>query len=329
LNAINGAREPIGQRAIPGHWMAASLAVSGLAVGLLLAWDRLGLAPRSWGMAACAVSLGLLACVRLGMRRAADPFQRWLRDFTEDMLLFCGIALLGVLASYPIAASTHGYVDATLQRWDRALHFDWIAWYREVAAHPVLRRMGEAAYAAIYVSPILLLGWFARAGQRFEARRFLLAFWLTEVLTLLLFHEFPAEGPLAFLWRGPIPYMPTSALYQHQLIPALRLHHVSGIDLGALRGLVCAPSFHTASAVLYMWAAWPVVQLRRVVVPINCAMLLATPIEGTHYLSDMIAGAAVAGFAVGVVVLALRLTGRHLVHGPEPMPAFARVNRPG
>lgn len=308
--------------------MAASLAISGLAVAVLLAWDRLGLAPRSFGVAACALSLGLLACLRVWARAAVDPFRRWLRDFAEDMLLFCAIALLGVLASYPLAASTHGYVDATLQRWDTALHFDWIAWYRGVTSHPVLRRLGEAAYATIYVSPFLLLGWFAKTGQRFEARRFLLAFWLAEVLTLLLFREFPAEGPLAFLWHGPIPYMPTSALYQHQLIPALRLHHVSGIDLGALRGLVCAPSFHTASAVLYMWAAWPVVQLRRVVVPLNCAMLLATPIEGTHYLSDMIAGAAVAGFAIGVVVLALRWTGRHLHHGLEPMPTFARVGQP-
>jgi membrane-associated phospholipid phosphatase len=113
------------------------------------------------------------------------------------------------------------------------------------------------------------------------------------------------------------------------LIPALRLHHVSGIDLGALRGLVCAPSFHTASAVLYMWAAWPVVQLRRVVVPLNCAMLLATPIEGTHYLSDMIAGAAVAGCAIVVVVFGLRWTGRHLLHEPERGRTFARVRQPG
>ena len=309
--------------------MAASLIFSGLAVAALLAWGRLGLAPGSAGAVGGAACLVVLACLWICARRVVHPLQRPLRDFAEDALLFCAIALLGVLASYPLAAGTHGFVDARLERWDIALHFDWIAWYRKVTAHPALQRMGEAAYASIYVSPFMLLGWFAWTDQRFEARRFLLAFWLAEVLTLLLFSEFPAEGPLAFLWHGPIPYMPTSALYQHQLIPALRLHHVSGIEFGALRGLVCAPSFHTASAVLYVWAAWPVVLLRRVIVPLNCAMLLATPIEGTHYLSDMIAGAVVAGCAIVVVVFALRWTGRHLHHGHARAPAFARTGQPG
>ena len=309
--------------------MVASLALSGLAVGSLLAWDRLGLAPRSPGVALGTMLVCALAGLRVWARDADDGTRRALRDFAEDALLIIGIALLGVLASYPLAAGSHGFVDATLVQWDARLHFDWIAWYREVSAHPVLQRLGGAAYASIYVSPFVVLGWFAWAGQRFAARRFLLAFWLAEVLTLLLFRQFPAEGPLAFLWRGPIPYMPTSALYQHQLIPVLRLHRVDGIDMGALRGLVCAPSFHTASAVLYMWAAWPVAWLRRVVVPLNCAMLLATPIEGTHYLSDMIAGAVVAGCAILVVVFALRWTGRHLHHGHARAPAFAQVSQPG
>jgi membrane-associated phospholipid phosphatase len=95
--------------------------------------------------------------------------------------------------------------------------------------------------------------------------------------------------------------MPTSALYQEQLIPALRSHRMSVIDLGALRGLVCAPSFHTAAGVLYIIAAWPIRPLRWFLVPVNIAMLLATPIEGTHYLVDMIAGMLVALFATCLV----------------------------
>ena len=315
--------------AIPGHWMAASLGLSALTVVLLLASDRLGLAPRTPGAELKVVWFCGLSMVRLGLRNPASLLQQRLRDFAEDALLFTATALLGVLASYALAARTHGFVDAVLVRGDAALHFDWVAWYRGVIAHPLLRQLGEAAYAAIYVSPFVLLGWFAWAGQRFEARRFLLAFWLAEVLTLVLFREFPAEGPLAFLWRGPIPYMPTSALYQHQLIPALRLHRVEGIDMGDLRGLVCAPSFHTASAVLYMWAAWPIARLRWVLVPLNCAMLLATPIEGTHYLSDMLAGAVVAGCAIVAVVLALRWTGRRRHDRPELPLAFARTSQPG
>jgi hypothetical protein len=35
-------------------------------------------------------------------------------------------------------------------------------------------------------------------------------------------------------------------------------------------------------------------------------MLLATPVEGTHYLADMVAGAAVAGVALTLVAMVRR-----------------------
>jgi membrane-associated phospholipid phosphatase len=163
---------------------------------------------------------------------------------------------------------------------------------------------------------LVLIGHFALTGQRARSRRFLLTFWLGAVLTLALFPLFPAEGPLAYLWHGPIPYMPTSALYQEQLIPALRMHRVTDIDLGHLRGLVCAPSFHTVSAVIYIAAAWPCRSLRWPISLLNLAMLLATPIEGTHYLSDMIAGFGVAVAAITLVDLALSATTRSTGHSP-------------
>ncbi len=151
------------------------------------------------------------------------------------------------------------------------------------------------------MSPAILLGYFAWTGHRASARGFIAAFWLAAVLSLSLFPFLPAEGPLAFLWRGPIPYMPESALYQMSLIPELRRHGISHVDLGALRGLVSAPSFHTASAILYVAAAWPFRRLRWPLLVINIAMLLSTPVEGTHYLTDMIAGALVAIAALGIV----------------------------
>jgi membrane-associated phospholipid phosphatase len=123
---------------------------------------------------------------------------------------------------------------------------------------------------------------------------FIASFWLAAVATLLLFTLAPAQGPLAYLWHGRIPYMPQSALYQAQVIPLLRHHAVHEVAVTSLHGLVCAPSFHTVSAVLYIIAAWPIRKLRWPLLALNLAMLLATPVEGTHYLTDMIVGALVA-----------------------------------
>ena len=158
----------------------------------------------------------------------------------------------------------------------------------------MLQQLGAIAYGSIYVTPWILLGWLAWHDERGRAHRFLLSFWAASVLTLALFPLFPARGALAFLWHGPIHYMPTSGLYQSAIIPALRTHAIQAIDLGAVQGIVCAPSFHTASAVIFMVTAWSFPSLRRVIVPLNFAMLLSTPVEGTHYLTDMLLGAAVA-----------------------------------
>ncbi len=303
----SGTAAPVGAPLLPAAWLVWMLVASSLVVAAMMAQAQLILVPRTIGFAAAVAVLLPLALGRWGLKRPVSLRQRQLQAFCEDAFLFLATSLLGVLASYPAAAGTSGYADASLAKVDRFLHFDWLALYGIVSRHPLLQHLGAGAYAAIYVSPIVLLGYFAMAQRRCEARRFIATYWVAVVLTLALFPLFPAEGPLAFLWHGPIPYMPTSALYQEQLIPALRAHQMTDIDLGALRGLVCAPSFHAASAVVFIAAAWPIPRLRWLLVPVNLAMLAATPIEGTHYLADIIAGALVAVAAIILVRIGLRL----------------------
>lgn len=292
-----------------GAWLMALLVLSGVTVLFLMVRNGLVVTTDNPGFVGIVGAMLGLVAIRHGVRNAASTGERRLRDFAEYVLLFMAISLLGVLASYPAAAESKGFADPMLEHGDRLLRFDWIAMYRLVSAHPSLQYASAAAYACIFVSPALLLGHFAWTHRHDHAQRFLLTFWLAAVMTLLLFPLFPAEGPLAFMWRGPIPYMPTSALYQHQLIPALRSHQLTAIDIGSLRGLVCAPSFHTVAGALYVIAAWPVRRLRWIITGITAAMLLATPVEGTHYLTDMVFGLLVAIIASLLVGLWLRWPG--------------------
>jgi len=231
---------------------------------------------------------------RIALRRPRTRGRRIARDAIDHVGLFALICLVGALASYPVAANTHGFDDFALERADRLLRFDWIRWYDFVAAHPWLQLAGTLAYQSIFVTPAILLGYYAYSGRRAEARLFIASFSVAAVVTLLLFMLAPAQGPLAYLWHGRIPYMPQSALYQAQVIPLLRHHEVHTVAVTSIHGLVCAPSFHTVSAVLYIIAAWPIRKLRWPLLALNIAMLLATPVEGTHYLTDMIVGALVA-----------------------------------
>ncbi|MDQ2878516.1 MAG: phosphatase PAP2 family protein [Pseudomonadota bacterium] len=290
----NAAHGTTAQGIIPGWWIALAILGSFTTFAVLMQSADLHIdpvAPASLIFAACfAVAGG----VRWVLRHPRSGAERTTRDVAEYYSLFTIIALIGATSCYPLAAMTHGFADAGLQRADTAMGFDWLAWYRTVAAHPVLQWLGTAAYQSIFVTPAAILAYFAWSDDRARARRFLASFWLAAVAALTLYVFVPAVGPLAYLWHGPLPYVPESGLYQQQLIPLLRAHGLHVVDLGHLRGLVCAPSFHTASAVLFVAAAWPIKRLRWPVVVINTLMLMATPVEGTHYLSDMILGAAIA-----------------------------------
>ena len=290
---------------IDGRWIAIGLALSVACVVALLFDARMTIDPRSpvtWGFAGVLI---LFAVTRFVFRTPRTAAQRVARDLSESVGLFIGISLLGATATYPLAADTNGSIDPLLQSVDAALHFNWVAWYQTVAAHRALQLLGTAAYQSIFVTPALILGYCAWSDRRAEARGFIATFWLAAVVTLLLFRFMPAIGPLATLWHGPISYLPESALYEADLFPLLRTGNGYVVDLGALRGLVSVPSFHTSSGVVYIAAAWPMARLRWPVLVLTSAMLLATPVEGTHYLADMLAGAAVAMVAV-LTVAAIR-----------------------
>lgn len=298
-----------GGPAIRRHLFGALL-LSLLVLSMLMSLAELHIDPMGKGNRPFQIAGLILLALRFGLPRTAWAHAVPVARFSEYVGIFTFISLMGASASYPVAALTHGYADVTLQAIDESLGFDWLAWYQLVDAHPVLQALGTVAYRSIYVTPALLLWIFARNGQQGCAYTFIAGFWLATILTLALFTLMPAVGPFSHLWHQPIDYMPESELWQSGLIPTLREHTVHVIDLGQLRGIVSAPSFHTAAAVLYIVAGWRIVQWRWTIVAINAAMLLSTPVEGTHYLIDMILGVMVAGASLALLAWYEQALGR-------------------
>jgi membrane-associated phospholipid phosphatase len=72
------------------------------------------------------------------------------------------------------------------------------------------------------------------------------------------------------------------------------LHKLDG------NGLIAFPSFHCTAALLFVWSTWTIKWLRVPMMAICLALLVATPIFGGHYISDMIAGAVVMVVSVRV-----------------------------
>lgn len=296
---------PGAETPIPLRWLVLAALGSVVALALLLHHTGLTIALNGAAFAFGVVGIALLG-TRHAFRRSGLYPRPVLSDGAEDTLLFITIALSGAVASYGVAALTHGWVDAAMARFDHAIDFDWDTMYALTAANPALQIGGRIAYATIFASPVILVLSFATHGQRDEARCFLASFWLAAIISLVLFRWLPTLGPLAYSWHGPIDYMPTSGLYQADLIPMLREGRAEPIDLAHLRGLVGPPSFHAASAVLYILAAWRTRNLRWPLTVVNGLMLLSIPVEGTHYAVDVVSGAAVALTAYAVVRIVAR-----------------------
>lgn len=302
MRALSEVADPLA--VIPAYRLWLVFACGALASALLMWAAGLKIDPLSPSNIPYVIAGLIVITARNRHVIARLPHGRKIADVAGYYFVFTAIALTGAVTSYPIAALSHGYADTSLHLIDVALGFDWPAWYRLVADHRVLQWAGMAAYESIYLTPAILLGWFAWHGDRGAARRFLATFWLAAAITLTLFALMPAVGPLSYLWQGQIPYMPRSELWQPDLIPALRARSVHIVDLGQLRGIVSAPSFHAAAATIYTATAWRVTPLRRPLVLLNAAMLLSTPVEGTHYLSDILIGIGVAAGAIWLIRLA-------------------------
>lgn len=224
-------------------------------------------------------------------RRGGERVSALVAGCAAFFALASGTAALSYLAAMVAAPMA----DAGLARADAALGFDWLAWYRFVQAHPALHALLAFAYASMAVQILLCLLVLPLSGRAARNREFIATTAVTLLPTIALFAAFPAAS--AWVQYGARP--PAGLAYLQQLL-ALRAGRMAALRLDDLYGLITFPSFHVAAAVLIAYAArgTPLAFLALV---LNLVMAVSALSEGGHYLVDVLAGAAVAGLAIGVV----------------------------
>jgi hypothetical protein len=211
--------------------------------------------------------------------------------------------------TYVAASADLPMQDANLLAIDRALGFDWGAYVRYVDDHPALAAWVNYGYTMIRW-PIFAIPVVLAATHRYRRiEEFTFAFGVALIVTTIISGLVPAIGVFQQIGLDPISIKNLNLQpYLDQLrdLPPTRDGALRHLDLLGLGGIVTFPSFHAASAVLYAWALWPVRWMRPIVVLAFTAMLAATPINGGHYLVDIIAGTAIAVLAI----VAARRAGR-------------------
>ncbi|HEX8623865.1 MAG TPA: phosphatase PAP2 family protein [Allosphingosinicella sp.] len=257
---------------------------------------------------------------------------------TAAFLQFCLILPIGMLLSFAAAASDAPFRDGLLLAADRAVGFDWMAYAQWVDSRPWVAIAYRAAYLSFMMQPPLLIALLAWHGEFRRLHLFSFAFTFTLTVTCLIFYFVPAVSIYAHLQVPPEGFRnlhPVSTFQHLEFIEGMRAGTMPWIDPLKGAGLITFPSFHACGAVLLAWGFWGVRAARAPALLLNLTMLASTPLDGAHYLVDVIGGMLLAAAGIAVARTLERRLGPGLAQGVAracaPLaahPAFARRPNP-
>jgi hypothetical protein len=225
--------------------------------------------------------------------------------------------------SYPLR-------DDLLAAADAALGFHWpsmLAWFNGL---PRLAALSAQAYNAFSWQTVLLPFALACAGRFADLHRFWIAYGLCMALGHAGVYFLPALGAYDFYGIAPSMHDQVTLGYQSRHVgEVLGMRDGSIVDLmnRPQYGIVTFPSLHAGLGVLAAWAFWQLGPLRYPGVMLNASMIGATPLHGSHYLSDVIAGGALMALSIvasrHLIALALLIGSTRAGLNPRATPSLA------
>ena len=211
----------------------------------------------------------------------------------------------GIL-SYLAVTSDFPLIDRYLSAADAALGFDWLALFKWISDHPLIRLVLDLAYlsAAAQIFVLLVLLSIFRMFER------MVEFVWLYVLTLLIIIPISWLAPAAGAWSYYGVAHLTSAYYLPDFF-ALREGTVREIVMANMVGLIQFPSFHTTLCFILIYAARGIRILFPAFLGLNALMVASTFTAGGHYLADLIGGAAVVPIAIMIFDWGQRRPAKH------------------
>jgi membrane-associated phospholipid phosphatase len=221
-----------------------------------------------------------------------------LRALTEVAAQFLLILIFGLLLTYAAAAVKFPYVDADLYAIDNALGFNRHAYLKFFADRPWLSRIVEFAYFSMLpqfaLVPVVMF--FAKQFERVQ--RMTIAVAIALLITVLVSVFTPSLTAFVHVDMPEMANVPANLYTPEATMEALRAGTMRSVALNQLEGLISFPSFHTAAALIFIWTLHTVRYVSWAGVPLNLALIVATPTVGAHYFIDVVGGVVVAFAAI-------------------------------
>jgi membrane-associated phospholipid phosphatase len=281
-------------------WLTAAL------IALDAGWIALG--GFSFDMASLAACLGftaLLASVGFVYTRLRPDEKLGIMG-TETAFLTIFSAAACVF-SYLMTSTDRPLIDTTLAHWDADLGFNWYHYVAFANAHPIIGALSSAVYQTTLLQIALSVVVLPLLGHLDRVREMVLLVMASSLLCVIISAIVPSEGALAYFHPPASFYMqnhPVVDMAYKQAFFDIRDGALTHFGLTDLKGLVAFPSYHVALSAILMIAFrgikgwfWPVAVF-------NTLVILSTPIDGGHHLTDGIGGFVLALATAAVITRA-------------------------
>lgn len=217
--------------------------------------------------------------------------------------------------------------DAFLARVDAAVGLDWWAYVNWVKSNGFVGQLLTVAYLSSLPQvavAVIVLG-FSKRFDRLD--RFTLAFMFSSVITIALWTAFPSFGALPLRYAQGLPE-PTFflAMTKDAALKLLSLHAgpTPVLRLEDLTGLIGCPSFHTALAILTVYALWGTPYAGTIAICVNVLVIASIPADGGHHFADVAVGTVVTLVSLYLADIAMQRRTAFETSGVAANPAHLR-----
>lgn len=257
-------------------------------------------------LAECLGFTALLAAIGFVYTRLRPDEKLSTLSIETGFLLIASAA--GAIFSYLVTTLDMPLIDNFLVRVDDAIGFDWYHYVAFVNARPWLGDLSTFVYQTTLFQIAFAVVLLTMTGRVERTRELTAIVMVSSFLCVAVSGLLPSEGALAYYHPSASFYMqnnPVVDLAYKQTFFDLRHGLLTHLSLVDVHGLVAFPSYHVGLSVILMIAFRGIWKIFWPIAVLNTLVILSTPIDGGHHLSDGLGGIALALISA-VIVVSLR-----------------------
>ena len=278
-------------------WMIAAVLVADL-VGLPFS----ALSFNKANLAVCAAIAGIfLAAPSLQRRYEFSPATR---HFAVEVYILVLFGAVGFIFSYLAIENGLAIRDDWFAAIDRKLGFDWLSYTAFVLNNDWLRMASLFLYVLTPSLVGLALFRDCRHGHFNQASEIVATVIVGGVLCVLFSGMLPSAGGSGFLVADAGFYGDRAVVFDSEYKRTFfELRDGAGMEVFLLRpaALIAFPSYHAALCLLVVLAFNGSGLLGWTILALNIGTLLSLPVQGGHYLVDILGGLLIGAAAIWVV----------------------------